>query len=355
MAYNKVFFFFFSRSLCLVYSLQVILSLPIPLKKAHSRLKNITFMVAKSILSILSHVVHGYVGNKAIAFPLQFLGWNVDTVNTTSFSNHPGYGSFMGESASAELIDKLMKGLQNIVDFKKEYELVLTGYIPNDVMFERVFAALKEMYSSEPPRKASGDITKPVWVLDPVMGDNGKLYMLEKVVPIYKTVLSSGLVMLTTPNQFEMELLSGVEIKDWNSLKYSLHQFYQLYKVPYVVLTSVSIASEAYSVASIHTGDKNEHMCIPLNLIDCKFSGSGDIFTALLAHAFYENGYSIKAEMLCDVLGKLEKILDFSLEDEKKRKETQDINYVKDLRVVSGRNIFIEDYLNHLIDKIFYI
>lgn len=312
-------------------------------------------MVAKSILSILSHVVHGYVGNKAIAFPLQFLGWNVDTVNTTSFSNHPGYGLFMGESASPELIDTLMKGLQNIVDFKKEYELVLTGYIPNDLMFERVFAALKEMYGPSPRGEHSGNIRKPVWVLDPVMGDNGKLYMLEKVVPIYKTVLSSGLVTLTTPNQFEMELLSGIEIRDWPSLKQSVLQFYQLYKVPYVVLSSVNIAGKAYSVASVRVHDRSEHMCIPLNLIDCKFSGSGDIFTALLAHAFYENGYTIKAEMLCNVLGKLEKILAFSLEDEKKKNDTQDINYVRDLRVVSARNIFIEDYLNHLIDKIFYI
>lgn len=32
-------------------------------------------MMANRVLSIQSHVVHGYVGNKAAAFPLQVLGY----------------------------------------------------------------------------------------------------------------------------------------------------------------------------------------------------------------------------------------------------------------------------------------
>lgn len=33
------------------------------------------------VLSIQSHVVHGYVGNKSAVFPLQLLGLDVDPVN----------------------------------------------------------------------------------------------------------------------------------------------------------------------------------------------------------------------------------------------------------------------------------
>lgn len=43
------------------------------------------------LLSIQSHTVHGYVGNKAATFPLQCLGFNVDAVNTITLSNHPAY------------------------------------------------------------------------------------------------------------------------------------------------------------------------------------------------------------------------------------------------------------------------
>lgn len=42
----------------------------------------------KRILSIQSHVVCGYVGNKSASFPLQLLGWEVDAALTVSFSNH---------------------------------------------------------------------------------------------------------------------------------------------------------------------------------------------------------------------------------------------------------------------------
>lgn len=39
----------------------------------------------KRVLSIQSHVAHGYVGGKAATFPLQLLGWDVDVVNTVKY------------------------------------------------------------------------------------------------------------------------------------------------------------------------------------------------------------------------------------------------------------------------------
>ena len=45
----------------------------------------------RRILSLQSHVVHGYVGNKAAVFPLQVLGFNVEAVNTVTLSNRPDY------------------------------------------------------------------------------------------------------------------------------------------------------------------------------------------------------------------------------------------------------------------------
>jgi pyridoxine kinase len=58
------------------------------------------------VLSIQSHVTFGYVGGKAAVFPLQCLGYDVDVVNTVSYSNHAGYGRFGGSKASsAELAE----------------------------------------------------------------------------------------------------------------------------------------------------------------------------------------------------------------------------------------------------------
>lgn len=40
-------------------------------------------------------------------------------------------------------------------------------------------------------------------VLDPVMGDEGKLYVSSEVVPVYKSLIPHA--DLITPNQFETE------------------------------------------------------------------------------------------------------------------------------------------------------
>ena len=50
-----------------------------------------------TVLSVQSHVVHGYVGNKSAVFPLQLQGFEVDTINSVQFSNHTGYPSFRGQ------------------------------------------------------------------------------------------------------------------------------------------------------------------------------------------------------------------------------------------------------------------
>jgi len=44
-------------------------------------------------------------------------------------------------------------------------------------------------------------------VLDPVMGDNGRLYVSETVVPVYRTLLHDADLIL--PNQFEAEYASS--------------------------------------------------------------------------------------------------------------------------------------------------
>ena len=46
---------------------------------------------SERILSIQSHVVSGYVGNKSATFPLQLLGFETDCINSVQFSNHTGY------------------------------------------------------------------------------------------------------------------------------------------------------------------------------------------------------------------------------------------------------------------------
>lgn len=65
----------------------------------------------KRVLSVQSHVVHGYVGNKCATFPLQLLGYEVDAVNSVQFCCHTGYPTFSGSVLGGDDLDKLVDGL----------------------------------------------------------------------------------------------------------------------------------------------------------------------------------------------------------------------------------------------------
>ncbi|RCK57776.1 putative pyridoxal kinase BUD17 [Candida viswanathii] len=229
----------------------------------------------KSLLSILSHVVHGYVGNRATVFPLQYTGWDVDAINTTNYSNHPGYGSLTGVATTPDLVRDIIHGLQQILDLNLSYDIILTGYTPN----ARVLTVVKD----ELVRGILGQASrKPHWVVDPVLGDNGKMYVDEKVVPVYKEIFATGLVSLITPNQFEFEVLSGVKIESWDDVKRAIGEFRKDYDVENIVLSSVSINNKLYCVGST----PEETFYVPIKTIDCNFNGCGDLFTALMATSF---------------------------------------------------------------------
>lgn len=76
--------------------------------------------------------------------------------------------------------------------------MMLSGYIPGAEGVLAVGNIAKEL--KENNKKQPGSF---FWVLDPVMGDNGNLYVAEDVVPAYKSLLSYADLII--PNQFEAE------------------------------------------------------------------------------------------------------------------------------------------------------
>lgn len=294
------------------------------------------------ILSILSHVVHGYVGNRAITFPLQYLGWNVDALNTVNLSNHPGYGRFAGQVEQPELIEKVLKGLRDIGNSVGEYDMVLTGYLPNDEIIEKVKQEIFDNF------KLTSH--KPLLIMDPILGDNGKIYVKETIVPVYREILSSGLVDLITPNQFEFEVLTETTITNVESLSKAIIKFNDIFKVQNLVLSSVNIGDDMYSVG--YTRGEKHAFLVPIKEIPCKFFGCGDLLTALISHGFYSNK-GLNPAMLSDSITKLTRILQNTLDIERKRLDAEHIKVVNDIKIIPLAKILDNEY--GIIDGIKYI
>eukprot|EP01147_Barroeca_monosierra_P009003 gene9003-1333_t len=158
------------------------------------------------VLSIQSHVVHGYVGNKAATFPLQTLGIEVDAINSVQFSNHTGYANVKGTKQAADELWELINGLES--NDLLHYTHILTGYVGTSEFLNAVLGIIRKLKEVNP---------SIIYVCDPVLGDHGKLYVPKDdlcifndsatdMVPIFRKDLLP-LADIITPNQYELELL----------------------------------------------------------------------------------------------------------------------------------------------------
>ncbi|KNC82911.1 pyridoxal kinase [Sphaeroforma arctica JP610] len=103
---------------------------------------------AKRVLSIQSHVVSGYVGNKAATFPLQLLGYETDCVNSVNFSNHTGYQSWKGTAMNGNELSDLIEGLTK--NDLGAYDFLLTGYIGSESFLRQVVDTVKALKKINP-------------------------------------------------------------------------------------------------------------------------------------------------------------------------------------------------------------
>ncbi len=159
----------------------------------------------KTVLSIQSHVAYGHVGNAAAVFPLQRMGFEVIPVHTVQFSNHTGYGSWTGQVFDADHVRDVLRGVEERGAFEK-VDALLTGYLGSPAMAE-VILEVKEK------------LPHAMWVCDPVMGDVGKGFFVQPELPEFFKEQATRHARIMTPNQFELECLSGHTVSTLDDVK----------------------------------------------------------------------------------------------------------------------------------------
>jgi pyridoxine kinase len=146
------------------------------------------------ILAISSQVVFGPVGLNAIVPALQAEGHDVLALPTVLLSNHPGHGRPAGGAID---IAPMIETLENLGAFK-DVDAVITGYFASAEQISRVARLIAKL--------------KPAIVLvDPVMGDHGRLYVSEDVAMAIRDLLIP-LASILTPNAFELSWLTGLVV-----------------------------------------------------------------------------------------------------------------------------------------------
>ncbi|XP_055377779.1 pyridoxal kinase [Condylostylus longicornis] len=242
-------------------------------------------MNSKRVLSIQSHVVHGYVGNKSATFPLQILGFEVDCINSVQFSNHTGYKIFKGQILNDNDLEDLYDALEKN-DLIQKYSHLLTGYIGSVTFLKKIIEIIKKMKSKNP---------NLLYVCDPVMGDNGKMYVPKDLLPIYRDEVIP-LADIVTPNQYEMELLCDKKILNIKDVWEHVNWFHER-NVNTVVLSSADFGNfdEILSFLSSKSNNIKSTIKISKQGNGISFTGTGDLFAALYLAYSFENPNIIDA------------------------------------------------------------
>ncbi|QLB12963.1 pyridoxal kinase [Bisgaardia hudsonensis] len=159
----------------------------------------------KNILSIQSHVVYGYAGNKSATFPMQLLGVDVWALNTVQFSNHTQYGKWTGMVIPKEQIGEIVRGIDEI-NALSECNAVLSGYIGSAEQVEEIVNAFHYVKKRNP---------NAIYLCDPVMGHPDKGCIVADGVKEGLINIAMPQADIITPNLVELRELSGLSVNNF--------------------------------------------------------------------------------------------------------------------------------------------
>jgi pyridoxine kinase len=230
-------------------------------------------VVAVQFLSIQSWVCHGYVGNKCSLFGLQTLGIEVDPLNTVNFSNHTGYPTWKGEKVQGEQLYAIFEGLK-ANNLTSGYTHLLSGYVNSVSTLRCILKILDELKMTNPTLE---------YGCDPVLGDDGKLYVAQETVEIYKNEIIPKADYLF-PNQTECEFLTNLKISNEKEAFQAIDLLHSK-GVHTVIVKSLTYgrSDEIFVLGSTRrAADQGlQRFRMKVKKLNRYFSGTGDLFAAL--------------------------------------------------------------------------
>ena len=152
-----------------------------------------------TILSIQSSVAYGHVGNSAATFPLMRMGVEVWPVITVHFSNNTGYASWRGPLLRADDVREVVRGIDEL-GVLGECDAVLSGYQGAADSGSAILEAVALVKERNPAA---------LYCCDPVLGDVGRGFFVAPGIPELMRDAVVPQAQVITPNQFELEFLTG--------------------------------------------------------------------------------------------------------------------------------------------------
>lgn len=240
-----------------------------------------------NILSIQSHVSYGHVGNSAAVFPLQRIGHEVWPVHTVNFSNHTGYGQWGGELIPAAQVRNVIDGMEQRGAFGR-IDAILSGYQGGSDIADVIVDAVARIKEANP---------QAVYACDPVMGNAKSGCFVSDLIPPLLRDKVVPVADIITPNQFELEYLTGVPAHDTASTLEAIAAAQEMGPNT-VLVTSVRRPETPADAIEMIAANEQGAWLVRTPFIDFKRNGSGDVIAALFT------GHYIRERNAADALAR---------------------------------------------------
>jgi pyridoxine kinase len=237
-----------------------------------------------NILSIQSHVAYGHVGNAAATFPLQRIGVEVWPIHTVQFSNHTGYGEWTGRVFEAALIGEVMEGIAKR-GVLGTCDGVLSGYMGSADTGAAILDAVAQVRAANP---------KARYCCDPVIGDVGRGIFVRAGIPEFMRDQAVPAADVITPNQFELDLLSGRSTATIADARAAIEAVHKL--GPKVILaTSLHTDETPDDAIDLVASDGSAMFRVRTPKLPISVNGAGDAIAALFFAHHLETGSAAEA------------------------------------------------------------
>lgn len=223
-----------------------------------------------NVLSIQSHVAYGHVGNASAVFPMQRLGVEVWPIHTVQFSNHTGYGSWKGRVFDGPAIEDLVEGIAERGVLER-CDGVLSGYMGSADIGNAILSAVARVRALNP---------KSLYCCDPVIGDVGRGVFVRPGIPEFMREQAVPAADIITPNQFELDYLSGLATQSLDDVKRAISTVHGM--GPRVLLvTSVETTETPAGSIDLVAGEGGRFWRVRTPKLSLSINGAGDAIAAL--------------------------------------------------------------------------
>ena len=223
-----------------------------------------------NVLSIQSHVAYGHVGNASAVFPMQRLGVEVWPIHTVQFSNHTGYGAWQGRVFDGPAIEELVDGIADRGVLPR-CDGVLSGYMGSADIGNAILSAVARVRAANPAA---------LYCCDPVIGDVGRGIFVRPGIPEFMREQAVPAADIITPNQFELDYLSGIATKSTASIKEAVAAV-QLLGPKVVLVTSVDASETPADAIDLVAAEGGRVFRVRTPKLSLSVNGAGDAIAAL--------------------------------------------------------------------------